>query len=139
MPGSLYDHHVHLHLHLPWGSIGCAPDTLESLSPPGSLCSCFSQSFSIPVSAHTPQPSYSQKTATPTLFCLQSLCYTALLISFLALITSSDDLMWLCRLSAGFPGCAVVKNPPSNAGDTRDAGSLPGWGRSPGGGNGNPL
>ena len=33
----------------------------------------------------------------------------------------------------------VKKNPPVNAGDTRDAGSIPGWERSPGGGNGNPL
>ena len=33
----------------------------------------------------------------------------------------------------------VVKNPPSNAGDTRDAGSIPGSGRSPGGRHGNPL
>ena len=33
----------------------------------------------------------------------------------------------------------VVKNPPANAGDTRDWGSIPGWGRSPRGGNGNPL
>ena len=33
----------------------------------------------------------------------------------------------------------VVKNPPANAGDTRDAGSIPGLGRPPGGGNGNPL
>jgi len=33
----------------------------------------------------------------------------------------------------------VVKNPPANAGDTRDMGSIPGWGRSPEGGNGNPL
>ena len=33
----------------------------------------------------------------------------------------------------------VVKNPPANAGDIRDAGSIPGWGRSPGGGHGNPL
>ena len=39
----------------------------------------------------------------------------------------------------GFPGCAVVKNPPANAGDARDAGSILGLGRSPGGGNGNPL
>ena len=29
----------------------------------------------------------------------------------------------------------VVKNLPANAGDTRDAGSIPGLGRSPGGGN----
>ena len=31
----------------------------------------------------------------------------------------------------------VVKNPPANAGDVRDAGSIPGLGRSPGGGHGN--
>ena len=39
----------------------------------------------------------------------------------------------------GFPGDAVLKNPPANAGDTRDVGSIPGLGRSPGVGNGNPL
>ena len=33
----------------------------------------------------------------------------------------------------------MVKNPPDNAGDTRDAGSILGLGRSPGGGNGNPF
>ena len=33
----------------------------------------------------------------------------------------------------------VVKNPPANAGDTGDAGSIPGLGRSLGEGNGNPL
>ena len=33
----------------------------------------------------------------------------------------------------------VVKNPPANAGDPKDAGSIPGLGRSPGGGHGNPL
>ena len=32
-----------------------------------------------------------------------------------------------------------VKNPPANAGDLRDAGSIPRLGRSPGGGNSNPL
>ena len=31
------------------------------------------------------------------------------------------------------------KNPPANAGDVRDVGSIPGLGRSPGIGNGNPL
>ena len=36
----------------------------------------------------------------------------------------------------GFPGGTVVKNPPANAGDR---GSIPGSGRSPGRGNGNPL
>jgi len=33
----------------------------------------------------------------------------------------------------------VVKNLPANAGDIRDTGSIPGSGRSPGGGHGNPL
>ena len=33
----------------------------------------------------------------------------------------------------------MVKNLPSSAGDARDAASIPGLGRSPGGGNGNPL
>ena len=38
-----------------------------------------------------------------------------------------------------FPGGAVVKNPPANAGDARDVGSIPGPGGVPGEGNGNPL
>ena len=33
----------------------------------------------------------------------------------------------------------MVKSQPANAGDTRDLGSIPGLGRSPGVGNGNPL
>ena len=33
----------------------------------------------------------------------------------------------------------VVKNPLANAGDVRDVGSIPEWGRSPGGGHGNTL
>ena len=33
----------------------------------------------------------------------------------------------------------VVKNLPANAGDIRDAGVMPGLGKSPGGGRGNPL
>ena len=32
-----------------------------------------------------------------------------------------------------------VKNWPANAGNSRDAASIPGWGRSPGEGNGNTL
>ena len=40
------------------------------------------------------------------------------------------------HLSRGFPVGLVVKNPPANSGDT---GSIPGSGRSPGEGNGNPL
>ena len=33
----------------------------------------------------------------------------------------------------------VVKNPPANAGDIRDVGSIPGSGRSPGGVHSSPL
>ena len=33
----------------------------------------------------------------------------------------------------------MVKNPPASAGDASDVGSIPGSGRSPGEGNGNPL
>ena len=40
-------------------------------------------------------------------------------------------------MQMGFPGGARVKNPPANAGDIRDMGSVPGLGRSPGGGHGN--
>ena len=40
------------------------------------------------------------------------------------------------HLNLGFLGLAVVKNSPANAGDL---GSVPGSGRSPGGGHGNPL
>jgi len=39
----------------------------------------------------------------------------------------------------GFPGSAVVKNPPANAGDAGDWGLIPGSGRSPGGRHSNPL
>ena len=38
-----------------------------------------------------------------------------------------------------FPGGASAKNPPANAGDIRDTGLIPGSGRSPKGGYGNPL
>ena len=39
----------------------------------------------------------------------------------------------------GFTSGAMVKNPPANAEDTRDMGSIPGWERSPGKRNGTPL
>ena len=38
-----------------------------------------------------------------------------------------------------FQDGTMIKNPPDNAGDAGDKGSIPGLGRSPGGGNGNPL
>ena len=39
----------------------------------------------------------------------------------------------------GFPGGSVVKNPPANPGDAKDADSFAGLGRSSGEVNGNPL
>ena len=44
----------------------------------------------------------------------------------------------LLNESMGFPGGSAVKNTSANIGDT-DQGLIPGLGRSPGGGNGNPL
>ena len=38
-----------------------------------------------------------------------------------------------------FLGDEVIKNSPASARDTRDAGLIPGWGRSPGIRNANPL
>ena len=48
---------------------------------------------------------------------------------------SNKNLCWI-PASTGFSGGSVVKNLPANAGDT---GLIPGSGRSPGEGNGNPL
>ena len=45
----------------------------------------------------------------------------------------------MCMESRGFPGGSDSKESTYNAGDTRDEGLIPGLGRSPGVGNGNPL
>ena len=64
-------------------------------------------------------------------------CYCRLFGFFFS--RSYDD--YLIRLRYAclwvFPGGAVVKNLPANAGDARDGGSIPGMGRSPGEGNDN--
>ena len=49
------------------------------------------------------------------------------------------NLMLCISHHRGFSGGSVVKNLPTKVGDTGDAGSIPMSGRSPGGGNGNPL
>ena len=49
---------------------------------------------------------------------------------------------WLRLITLGYRAsqvALVVKNPPANAGDIRDMGSVPGSGRSPGGGHDNPF
>jgi len=52
-------------------------------------------------------------------------------------VQHSDSILYMCVYS--FPGGIVVRNPPDNAGDARDADLIPGSGRSPGEGNGNLL
>ena len=42
------------------------------------------------------------------------------------------------NIRIGFPGGTSVKEPTTNSGDVREAGLVPGSGRSSGGGNGNP-
>ena len=49
------------------------------------------------------------------------------------IVTSIKKYIYMVRRGS------VVKNPPASAGDARDAGLIPGLGRSPRGGNGNPL
>jgi len=44
-----------------------------------------------------------------------------------------------CFCLRAFQVAIVIKNPPANAGDIRETGSIPGLGRSSGGGRGNPL
>ena len=45
---------------------------------------------------------------------------------------------WRVRHGDGFPGGSEVKSHPANAEDKGDMGSVPGLGRSPRGGHGNP-
>ena len=45
----------------------------------------------------------------------------------------------ILKYNKDFPGGSVVKIPPATAGAAKDAGSIPGSGRSSGEGNGNPL
>ena len=45
----------------------------------------------------------------------------------------------VCSCGRGFPGSSVVKSPPAHTRDARDVGSVPGLGRSPGGGDDNLL
>ena len=48
-------------------------------------------------------------------------------------------MFYKASIEASFYKAYLVKNPPANAGDARDAGSISGSGRCPGEGNGNPL
>ena len=50
-----------------------------------------------------------------------------------------DGNLVISKPSRGFPCALVVKNLLANAGDMRDSDSIPGLGRSPGGGHGSSL
>ena len=47
--------------------------------------------------------------------------------------------LWAPKRSGGFQVALVVKNSLASAGDMRDMGLIPGWGRSPGEGHENPI
>ena len=64
---------------------------------------------------------------------------TTLSCSAFSLLTFPQLFINASSVVGSFSGGAVVKNPPANAGDPRDTGSIPGSGRSPGVGNGNLL
>jgi len=51
-------------------------------------------------------------------------------------VCTLHDVSFFTKVRKDFPGGSMVKNLPANAGDT---GSIPGLGRYPGEGNGNPL
>ena len=51
---------------------------------------------------------------------------------------SMRSYIWCIYVLLGFPGVSVVKKLPTKAGDAKDSGLIPGLGRSPGEGNGNP-
>ena len=49
-----------------------------------------------------------------------------------------DIIVAVATIAGASQVALVVKNLPANVGDVRDTGSIPGWGRSPRRGNGNP-
>ena len=51
----------------------------------------------------------------------------------------SQQYDYFIHFNGAFQVALVVKNPPANAGDVRDAFLIPGSGRSPGRGHGSPL
>ena len=54
-------------------------------------------------------------------------------------LSGSLDYSVVHSLDGASQAVLMVKNPPASAGDVRDVGLIPGSGRSPGGGCGNPL
>ena len=58
---------------------------------------------------------------------------------FKCISSSCFSLFFFWQVCVASQEVLEVKNPPASAGDIRDVGSIPGLGRFPGGGHGNPL
>ena len=73
--------------------------------------------------------------------CTHCFCILPFSLTHLGYLCKSEIYKFfsLIFMAKYFPGGSVAKTLPANAGDTRDAGSIPEWGRTPGEGNGNPL
>ena len=56
-----------------------------------------------------------------------------------SLYSGNFQFSWICRTYGAFQVMPVIKNPPASVGDLKNVGLVPGLGRSPGGGHGNPL
>ena len=54
-------------------------------------------------------------------------------------LKNTKIMIWKDTWTSVFMAALLVKDPTANAGDAEDMGSIPGSGRSPGGGHGNPL
>ena len=80
--------------------------------------------------------------ACETIFCVSLIFYVtdffffAYLLFFLLHLVQQTSTKHILYTKWGFPGGSDSKESAFNAGDP---GSIPGWGRSPGEGNGNPL
>ena len=103
--------------------LGCSTWDLQSLSQRVAFFSCGMQDL-------VPKPG--MEPGLPGLGVEDSI-----LISFFK--THKNNFLVLVCVYMGVPGGSVVQNLPANAGDAGDTGSISGLGRTPGGGNGNPL
>ena len=86
-----------------------------------------------------PWGSRSMGTIFPTAFVHSlSLCHSLVILTAFWTFSLLLYLLWWSRWCSGSTWI-TVKNLPAKAGDARDAGSISGSGRSPGGGNDNPF
>ena len=96
-----------------------------------------SQFLSLHLPSTTPSPQFAPLSRHYTLL-LPSLPPNAATVNRLAHLLPDIFMLDMCIYGAS-QVALVVKNPPANAGDIRDVGSVPGLGRSPGRGHDNSL